>query len=85
MRTPRLSFLVRHCRDGVNRTRIKELLKARGLTCAQTARACGKSYMAIKNKLAGYDAFTVEDIQRFYKLLNLNGKEASEIFFGRSA
>ncbi len=85
MRMPILLFLAYQRRDGVNRPRIIALMKARGITCSQTARACGKSRAAIKNKLAGFAAFTVEDIQCFYRLLNLNGKDASEIFFGRSA
>lgn len=85
MRTHTLIFSALRRRDGVDRPRIKKLLKARGLTYVNAAHACGKSYMAIRNKLEGYAPFTVEDIQCFYELLKLTSEEATAIFFGAAA
>lgn len=83
MQGPIVPFLAYPRRDGVNRPRIAALMKAKGITCAKAAKACGKSCAAIKNMLAGFSAFTIGDIQCFYKLLKLNGAEATEIFFGK--
>lgn len=71
-------------RDGVDRAKIKELMKAKGITCAKAAAFCGKSRAAIKSKLEGLAAFSVGDMLNFYRLLGLgapNAPSASEIFF----
>lgn len=78
-------ILARTRRDGVNRARLKKLMRARGITYRNAARACGKSPSEIKAKLEGILSFTVEDVQNFYKLLNLGAPAASEIFFSKSA
>ena len=85
MRTQTFIISALRRRDGVDRSRIKKLLKTRGLTYLNAAHACGKSYMSIRNKLEGYAPFTVEDIQCFYELLKLTSEEATTIFFGSAA
>ena len=85
MRMSNMTILALQRRDGIDRSRIKALLKARGLTYANAAIACGKSRIAMINKLYGLAAFTVEDIQCFYELLKLTSEEAAAIFFGNPA
>jgi transcriptional regulator with XRE-family HTH domain len=70
--------------DGVNRNKLRQVIKSSGLTRAQLARAYGKSVTRISNKLAGRAPFRVGDMQFLKEYLNLSTAEAADIFFGRA-
>jgi len=74
-----------HLGDNVNRTKLRAILAARGITQAQAAAACGKDETLINDKLAGRKSFKVGDIQFFKEYLNLPTAEAIEIFFGATS
>jgi transcriptional regulator with XRE-family HTH domain len=72
---------IRYLNDGVNRNKLREVIRAKGETQTRIAAAYGKHNALISNKLNGRAPFMAKDISFLFRYLNLTPAEAAEIFF----
>ncbi len=60
---------------------LKGRIRAKGFTQKEFSTALGVSPASLSRKLAGTHEFTVGEIERMKKLLDLSAEEAVELFF----
>ena len=69
----------------VNTDKLKQALRAKGLTIDVASSAIGINPATFYRKVnKGGTTFTVAEVSKFAELLNMDGKALSEIFFDRT-
>ena len=73
---------VLYLNDGVDRKRIRYLMRMRGDKLTDIATALGKDPSCISSKLNGRAPFMASDIDKLKNHFELSTAEAAEVFFG---
>lgn len=61
--------------------KLKIIIKKSGMKMNYIAKELGITTQSLNNKLASRTRFTINEARELIKVLNLNDKEAKEIFF----